>query len=378
MAIDTLPAWIAIAAMALVFTWLYYRGLPKKPHIRFSSLEGLTNQPLTWLQRLQVLPQGLLWTACLLLTAAFLNPHGYVAVLSAEGGKASPMLEKKGRQPPKKGTAIYLILDQSGSMEEKIPLSSGWGTSGEISKLDLMKKVAKDFIEKRPNDLIGMVTFARTAQVLSPLTLDHQTLLKILARLDIMRIKDQDGTGIGYAIYKTANIIVATRHFAEERAREGKPYYDIIATTIVLITDGLQDPNQLDAGSQWRAMGVVEAAKYAASNGIRVYVVNVDPALAEEKYALQRHEIAKAAQVTGGKFFQSQKAENLIAIFKEIESMEKTALPPDIEAENAARGGEKEVSPPMEVSYAKPFIILALACLTLAVLLDALWLRKIP
>jgi Ca-activated chloride channel family protein len=103
-------------------------------------------------------------------------------------------------------------------------------TASRQTKLELLKNATKTFIQARPNDLIGMIAFSRTPQILSPLTLDHELLLNILGRFDIMRLSNQDGTGIGYAIYKTAHMIAAVRYFAQERSKENKPIYDIKST----------------------------------------------------------------------------------------------------------------------------------------------------
>ena len=68
-----------------------------------------------------------------------------------------------------------------------------------------------------------MVTFARAAHVRVPLTLDHSLILKELSNLHVVTKSDEDGTSMGYAIFKTANLIVETRHFAENLIAKGKP-----------------------------------------------------------------------------------------------------------------------------------------------------------
>ena len=61
----------------------------------------------------------------------------------------------------------------------------------------------KKFIEKRPNDRIGIVAFATQAYIASPLTLDHDFLLQNLERLELGTIDDSRtaiGSGLSTAI----------------------------------------------------------------------------------------------------------------------------------------------------------------------------------
>ena len=49
----------------------------------------------------------------------------------------------------------------------------------------MAKEVLKKFIDKRPNDRIGLVVFATQAYIAAPLTLDHDFLLQNLERLQL-------------------------------------------------------------------------------------------------------------------------------------------------------------------------------------------------
>lgn len=372
-------SWAIVPLMIIavaVASWLYWSGAPVEPHITFSSLDNLTFQGTSWRLSMRKLPQYLLWAALALLLLAFIDPHRFVVVSSGEvANQASAPSQAAFPPAPTRGSAIYLILDQSGSMEEKVSMRLPDGSVEEISKLNLLKKFTKDFIEARPNDLIGMISFARTPQVLSPLTLDHATLLKLLANLDIMRIKDQDGTGIGYAIFKTSNIITATKHFAERRAVEGKPTYDIKQATIVLVTDGLQDTNPLDEGNAWRTIGVEEAAKVAAKQDVRLYAINVEPQLASEKYAPQRRAMEASASLTGGHFYMVEHPENLQKIYSTLDVGEKSTIPQL--PQSGGEGAESQL-PPRRISYFWPLILLSLVCMAVATILEALWIRSLP
>ena len=57
----------------------------------------------------------------------------------------------------------------------------------------------RDFVRRRRTDRIGLVVFARDAYTHVPLTLDHGTLLRMLAELQL-GIIDGKGTAIGNGI----------------------------------------------------------------------------------------------------------------------------------------------------------------------------------
>ncbi len=93
------------------------------------------------------------------------------------------------------GIDILLAVDISGSMEAMdFTLDNK-----PVSRLSAVKKVVRDFINDRPNDRIALLAFSGQPYLVSPLTLDHDWLLKRLDALRIGMIKEE-GTAIGSAI----------------------------------------------------------------------------------------------------------------------------------------------------------------------------------
>jgi Ca-activated chloride channel family protein len=274
---------------------------------------------------------------------------------------------------PTEGIAIYLVLDRSGSMGELISVGRE-----RRSKLDLLKQVTAQFIQGNPElgltgrhtDMIGLVAFARVPNVLSPLTLDHKAILKLLSQLDVVKDKNLDGTAIGYAIYKTANLIAATRLFAKDLQGQGKPAYEIKNSVILLVTDGFQDPSLLDKGNRVRTIELQEAAQYALEQGVRLYIINVEPKIASEQFAPQRHLMQSIAEMTGGKFYLATSVQGLAEIYSEIDNIEKSLLPE--EAITAP------IQPKRRVSFFPYLIALGMLCLLLAVLLKTTILKTFP
>ena len=131
---------------------------------------------------------------------------------------AQPRLTKSETKVSASGVDIVVALDLSGSMA-----SEDFEVRGErVNRLDMAKEVLKKFIEKRPNDRIGLVAFATQAYIASPLTLDHDFLLQNLERLELGTI-DDSRTAIGSALSTAIN-----------RLRDLKSKSKIV----ILMTDG--------------------------------------------------------------------------------------------------------------------------------------------
>lgn len=363
---------VAVCIPLLYFLWKLHNHYIA-PYIAFSSVQGLLHNKgrASWSE----MPKALTWLALIAFSLAFIDPHFFIHRKDKEslfGGQD---------EFPSEGIAIYLILDQSGSMEEKVAVQSLTEGFHLTSKIDLLKQVSKQFIigdpalglQGRPNDMIGLIFFARAARVMAPLTLDHEAVLQELTRFKSVGDKDQDGTSIGYAIYKTANMIVATRHYAQELISKGEPAYTIKNSVLILITDGLQDPNPLDKGKRLRNMDVTEAAEYAKENNIKLYIVNVEPKLATDEFMPYRNIMKRAAEHTGGKFFMVGAGSNLEQIYKEIDKLEKSALP-DFSSM------DKNLRPDLfiRVSMFPYLVVFGLICLLSVTVLDTLILRRVP
>lgn len=321
-ALDYFAFALFLAFAAAFFLVWYWSRLYKPPQLFFSSLDNFPIAHGSWRQKLSDLPQYLLLGTLLLFGLAFIDPH---VLVEKTKEKHLPMQQKN----PTEGLAIYYILDQSGSMGEKIQGKSH-------TKMDLLKKFTQAFIKGdsslglrgRPNDMIGIVAFARGVQILSPLTLEHEQILSQLAKLDIVRREDQDGTSIGYAIFKTANLIAATRHFAEDLAgTAATPPYTIKSAVMILVTDGFQSPSPLDQGKRFRNIDLMEAAEYAKQQNIKLYIVNVEPRLAtNQEFASYRKLMQKTAEITGGKFYTTDNSLSLDKIYAEIDRLEKSTF----------------------------------------------------
>ena len=245
---------------------------------------------------------------CLIL--AFIDPHLLIN-------------DQTGSSAPREGMAIYLLLDRSGSMNDVVEQEVRGNTWHAVTKFKRLQEAAIAFIDDAPSDLIGVIALARGAQIISPLTLDHALLKKRIEQLSVIQDKTQDGTAIGYAIYKTAHLISTLN---TQRDSQGQSPYTIKSSAMIVITDGLQDPSYLDRGNPLRTMDLSEAADYAHGKNIHVYIVNVDKHFKEEAFAPNRHEMERVTATTGGKLIILNQLSDLQIALSDIQTLEKSKI----------------------------------------------------
>jgi Ca-activated chloride channel family protein len=206
---------------------------------------------------------------------------------------------------------IVLLVDVSTSMRAE-DLSSPGRT---MDRLDAVKEVIERFVERRPEDRIGMVAFSALPYTVSPLTLDRSWLVEQLGRLETGMI--EDGTAIGDGLASAVN-----------RLRESKARSKVI----VLLTDGINN------------RGIVtpeNAARAARALGIRIYTVGagaggtarvpVRDGSGNTRYVLQESGIDEASlaaigNLTGGQYFRAADFAALEEVYARIDRMEKTRI----------------------------------------------------
>jgi Ca-activated chloride channel family protein len=322
----------------------------EKPALLYSSIHSFANSPKSGRVRFAFLPSLLKYFAIGSLIVAFFNP--YIEVVNTS----------RHLQKPMEGSGLYLLVDQSGSMASPVetPL-------GKIPKIEYLKQLTTQFVKGVPEMLLGLVAFARTAHVWVPLTWDHVAVIDALNKIQVVQSRDEEGTAMGYAIFKTAHVIAATRYYGEETTEKRAPEYTLKNVAILLVTDGFPDPNPADQDNPLRMIGLNEAAQYAKEKNIRVYIVIIDPMLSTAEVAPQRHLLKRITELTEGKFYLIDSSMDLQGIFADVRTLEKNFLP------NQTGAGAYQ---PLFLEY--PFIALGLVLLCLALLLQGTLFRQTP
>jgi len=223
---------------------------------------------------------------------------------------AQPRLTKSTTEVKASGIDIVAALDLSGSM-----ISEDFEVRGErVNRFNMAKSVLRDFIDKRPNDRIGLVVFAREAYIATPLTLDHDYLQENLARLEIGAI-NENATAIGDALTTAVN-----------RLRDLKSKSKII----ILATDGQNNSGNTEP---------LRAAAAAAAFGVKIYTVGIGeqgqaPMPTRDMFGRKVYQMVpvdvdettlqKIADQTGGKYYRADNADKFRQIYAEIDKLEKT------------------------------------------------------
>lgn len=351
---------MALGLAVVVLTRRWWRA--DEPFVFVSRAADYADEASTWRLRWRGLPTQFMVAALSCFALAFTNPR---VSLPGASEPSAP------RAIPTRGLAFYLLLDHSGSMRQTA-VESVTDEGLPITKMTLLKQVTNAFIAQRPNDLLGLVAFARTADILAPLTLDHQAIRQTLARVQVVENRADDGTGIGYAIFKTVSSVISTKHFGEQLKGGAKPSYTIDRVVLILLTDGFQAPNPLDNGDWMRTMPMEDAAAFAKAHEVKVYLINIDAKIREDKFQPHRNLLKRVAQVTGGNFFIADNPDLLKQVFAEIDLIETDLLPAEAEIVEQT---------PTEKHWLRLYpalILLGLVCFGLSIALYTTVLRRIP
>ncbi|WP_294220034.1 VWA domain-containing protein [uncultured Chryseobacterium sp.] len=205
-----------------------------------------------------------------------------------------------------KGIDIMLSVDVSLSMLAKDLTPD---------RLTALKDIAIKFVNKRPNDRIGLVAYSGEAFTKVPVTSDHQVVVDELNSLNPLEL--QPGTAIG------EGLSVAVNHLKNSKAK---------SKIIILMTDGV---NTIE-----NAMPPAIAAELAKNNGIKVYSIGIgtngyalmptqqdifgDLVFTETEVKIDEPVLKEVAQMTGGKYFRATSNSSLEEVYNEINQLEKS------------------------------------------------------
>ena len=259
-----------------------------------------------------------------------------------------------------------MVVDRSGSMGAEIQY--GGNT---INRLEAVKSVFSSFIlgngkdlKGRPNDLVGMVSFARYADTVYPLSLSHTTINTFLQKVTLVKNKNEDGTAIGDAL----SLAAARLKTVEKDITAPKNNYTIKSKIIILLTDGQNN---------WGERSPLQAAQLAKDWGIKIYAigigggdswVTVNTIMGKQRIPtrsdLDVDTLTQISTLTGGKYFSAENVKSLKAVYTEINNLEKS-----------------EIESVKYVDYKETFSIFALLALifiSMHILLSITLLRRIP
>ena len=206
---------------------------------------------------------------------------------------------------PVAGRDLMLAVDISGSMEQRDYELEG----SRVSRLAVVKAVAARFVERRPQDRLGLILFGTRAYVQTPLTFDGATVATMLQE-SVVGLAGRE-TAIGDAI-----------GLAVKRLRD-QPEGNRV---LVLLSDGENTAGNLDP---------IAAAELAHEAGVRIYTIGMtgDDAgisrvlgmrLPRPGGGFDPSTLKRIAEVTGGAFFSATDRQELEAVYQELDRLEPT------------------------------------------------------
>ncbi|UCE25933.1 MAG: VWA domain-containing protein [Candidatus Zixiibacteriota bacterium] len=294
--IDTTVPAIAIfaaGALAILLMMVYHvrRRRFKSATIKYSDIRIVKRAARSSRQRYRFVLIFLRVTAIALFVVAFARPRSGTEY----------------REITSEGVDIMLALDVSSSMQAEDFKPN--------NRLFVAKEEIKKFINRRVNDRIGLVVFARYSYTQCPLTTDYGVLLNFVDQVDFGLV--EDGTAIGMAIANAVNRL-------RESVSESK--------IIVLLTDGDNNAGEIDP---------LTAANLAAAMDIKIYTIGAgkpgnamypyqDPIFGK-RYVYQptridEKSLKEIATKTNGKYYRARSGEELEEIYGIIDELEKTEV----------------------------------------------------
>ena len=280
-----------LLVLPIIFFILYRMQAKFYPTVKFSSLAGVA-------QAAQPLRNKFRWLPDLFRTL------GLAAIIVA---LAQPRTALDSVNIETEGIDIMLSMDVSSSM-----LAQDF----EPNRLEASKNVAADFIRRRPNDRIGLVSFSGESYTRCPLTTDQVVLLELLETMECGMIAD--GTAIGMGL---AN---AVKRLKDSNAK---------SKVVILLTDGVNNSGYATP---------TQAAESALEHGVRVYTIGVGSmGKARAPIALNnRNEyiygwteveideilLQHIAEKTGGQYFRAVDMQSLEEIYNKIDQLERSKI----------------------------------------------------
>jgi Ca-activated chloride channel family protein len=290
------PGWLYLLIL-LPLPWLFERLRSRIPWPSFGAFPARRQTGWVLLRSLPAVLRGLALGS---LAIALARPQTVGGVTRIAG----------------KGVAIVVALDQSPSMNT-VDFPRDRGTQL-MSRIDAAKATFSQFVQGRPDDLIGLVTFANFPDLTCPPTPDHSLLIDLLATLLPAGPVDS-GTNIGDAMAVGLDALLIA-----------PPNRKVL----VLMTDGNNEPGVAEpldpeqAAILARDLGATVHTIAIGNRGGIVQGVDPDtrlPIVAEvagPNLAL----LERLAELTGGRAFVAADADTLARVFDAIDKLEKSPI----------------------------------------------------
>lgn len=289
------PHWLwLLIAVPLVIVLLYYRERYRQGEWKYSgnlaSQKNFGSRKINAIRQVLIFNYGLILALLIFALAKPFNWNDY----------------EDFNKDYKNGIDIILTIDVSGSM-----LAQDFSPN----RIEAAKKVAKEFVDGRTGDRIGLVVYAGEAYTACPATTDYAILKKQIDDVTC-DVNIEGGTAIGVGLGT-----------AVTRLRNDS----LPSKVIILLTDGSNNAGSITPD---------EAADLAKAKNIRVYTIGVGameagPMAVSTPFGtilqngtseIDEATLQRIAAKTDAKYFRATDEQSLKNIYLEIEKMEKRKI----------------------------------------------------
>jgi Ca-activated chloride channel family protein len=280
------PGWLW-AAWLVPLAWIVSRRGPE-PTLLLAPMALFRRAIPSWRTRTRAIPRAL----------------EALGLLGLVLGLAGPALPET--LPARSvGLDILLALDVSSSMGAR-------DLDPARTRLEVAKDAALAFAKGRPDDRVGVLTFARYPDLRLPPTRDHDALARVIRDIGTVDPNGpEDATGIGLAVAEGARALAAGRGASH---------------VLILLTDGEENVALQGAPGE---VPPSHAGQLAARLGVRVTTIVVGLGRRDASGTwrpLDTSAVEALARRTGGTFHEAKDAQALDAVYGQIDRLEKAPL----------------------------------------------------
>lgn len=277
--------------LPVAIVWYLWTRKKQQAQVHISSVQGFATTG-SLLSRCKPIIYVFRWVALGLIITALARPQSTDVTTKSKTTQ---------------GIDIVLTVDVSASMlaQDLKP-----------NRLEATKKVAQDFVRRRPDDRIGVVVYAGESYTKTPITTDEVITLKAIESIEFDGVLE-NGTAIGMGLATAVN-----------RLKDSKA----LSRVIILMTDGMNNTGQLDPKI---------ASELALEYGIKVYTIGIGrngnaPSpipqiggsfiMRNMPVEIDEDLMKEIADKTGGKYYRATDNKKLQEIYAEIDQLEKTEV----------------------------------------------------
>ena len=205
---------------------------------------------------------------------------------------------------PSEGREMMIAVDLSGSMEQEDMHING----STVNRLQMLKVVLGDFIERRVSDRLGLILFADDAYMQTPMTFDKKTVKQMLTESELGLVGRK--TAIGDAI-----ALAVKRFDAKKESNK----------VLLLLTDGQNTAGKITPE---------QALELAVAKNITIYTVGIgaDSMLRQSAWGgtrrvnpssdLDEKSLTDIAEQTGGLYFRARDSQSMSEIYVLLDKLE--------------------------------------------------------